>query len=247
MPEKTGKNEEARERSRAELLRAGAEMLVEHAQRNPFAGLRVRSLCERAGYSTGAFYMHWPTLDDYYVALTNFLTSSEEEMFGADFESLEDLADSSAGASTVTALTRVADRDIALLIGNTQWDANELVNVTWGRTRFRQQVAEGYKNVDRWTGKVYGDLLAAQGREPCPPLDWDRIGIVLQALVEGLGLRHRVDPAAVPGPSESAPGLYATAVAALLAVLTRRIGDDASVDETLQLLFAASGAPSPEK
>jgi hypothetical protein len=32
------------------------------------------------------------------------------------------------------------------------------------------------------------------GREPRPPFDWDRIGVVLQALVEGFWMRGKVDP-----------------------------------------------------
>ena len=64
MSPKAGKNEEARERSRAALLQAGADLLVENALRNPFAALRLRGICERAGYSTGAFYLHWATVDE---------------------------------------------------------------------------------------------------------------------------------------------------------------------------------------
>ena len=63
MSPKVGKNDEARERSRAALLQAGADLLVENALRNPFAALRLRGICERAGYSTGAFYLHWSKID----------------------------------------------------------------------------------------------------------------------------------------------------------------------------------------
>jgi hypothetical protein len=48
-------------------------------------------------------------------------------------------------------------------------------------------------------------------------------------------LRHKIDPAAVP--SESALGLYATAVAAVLAVLTRPAGDKAGLNEALEHLL----------
>ena len=41
---KAGKNEEAREKSRAALLQAGADLLVESAMRNPFAALRLRGI-----------------------------------------------------------------------------------------------------------------------------------------------------------------------------------------------------------
>jgi hypothetical protein len=115
---------------------------------------------------------------------------------------------------------------------------------TWGRTRFREPVARGYEAVDEGTGQVYASVLTQRGRELRPPLDWDRIGAILQGLVEGLGLRYKIDPLVVSSSSDSAPDLYATAVAAVLAVLTRPIGDDASVDEASRVLLDGVEDPS---
>jgi len=232
-----GQNDEARERSRAALLQAGADLVLEHATRNPFAALRLRGLCERAGYSTGAFYLHWATVQDYSEALARHLAEDDEQAFSGDFAALADLAETSADASALEAIARVADRDLQLLVDNPVWDAMELMNVTWGRTRFREPVARGYKILDHATGQIYGAVLARRGREPRPPFDRDRIGVVLQGLAEGFGLRHKIDPASVPESSETALGLYATAVAAVLAVLTRLIGDDASADQAIDALL----------
>jgi AcrR family transcriptional regulator len=238
MSPKVGKNDESRERSRAALLQAGADLLVEGALRNPFAALRLRGICERAGYSTGAFYLHWANVDDYYNDLGEILAA--DDAFDADFSALMEATESSAGASALTAVARVADRDLQLLVENPLYDAMELVNVTWGRTRFRDQAAHGYRVFDRQTGEVYGRILAGRGREPRPPLDWDRIGAMLQSLLEGFTLRYKVDPAAVPSSSGSDFGPYATAVAAVLAVATRPVGDNASLGEALQALLDAT-------
>jgi AcrR family transcriptional regulator len=235
MSPKVGKNDEARERSRAALLQAGADLLVENASRDPFAALRLRGICERAGYSTGAFYLHWRKLDQYYNALAKHLA---DEGYDDDFAALKEVAKRSAEASALTAITRVADRDFQLLLDNTTQDAMELLNVTWGRTHFQPEMARAYERIDHSTGQAYGMIFAKRGREPRPPLDWDRIGAMLQGMIEGLGLRHKIDPEAVPQSSESEFGLYATAVAALLAVLTRPIGDDTDLSEALQALLA---------
>lgn len=243
MSPKIGKNDEARRRSRAALLQAGADLLVESNLRNPFAALRLRGICERAGYSTGAFYLHWADIGDYYNDLAQLLAA--DDCFDDDFAVLTETVQISAEASALTAIARVADCDLRLLVDNPLYDAMELLNVTWGRSRFRAQMAHGYQKFDHDTAQVYGPILAKRGREPRPPLDWDRIGAMLQALLEGFTLRHKVDPAAVPLSSEPDLSPYATAVAAVLAVVTRPSGDDASLDEALEaLLDGLTGPPA---
>jgi hypothetical protein len=106
-------------------------------------------------------------------------------------------------------------------------------------------MADGYQQLDRATGEAYGSILRQLGREPRPPFDWERIGVVLQGLIEGLGMRGKIDPESVLPSSEAGPGIYATVVAAVLAVLTRSAGDTATVDDTLQALFEPSGSGRP--
>jgi AcrR family transcriptional regulator len=243
MPPKIGKNDEARERSRAALLQAGADLLVESSLRNPFAALRLRGICKHAGYSTGAFYLHWTNIDDYYNDLADLLGA--DDAFDADMAALMEEARNSAGVSTLTAIARVADRDLQLMLDNPLYDAMELVNVTWGRSRLKAEMADEYRRLDHDTGQVYGTILAKRGREPRPPFDWDRIGAILQAMVEGSTLRYKIDSAGVQS-SESDLGLYAAAVAAVLAVVTRPAGDDANFGETVQaLLDGTSPAADP--
>jgi AcrR family transcriptional regulator len=219
-------------------------LLIENALRNPFAALRLRGICDRAGYSTGAFYLHWTNIDDYYNDLGELLAA--DDVFDADFAALKETAESGTEVSALTAIARVADRDLQLLVDNPLYDAMELLNVTWGRARFREQFAHGYRVFDHDTGQVYGTILAERGREPRPPLDWDRIGAILQALLEGFTLRRKVDPSAAPYSSESGLGPYATAVAAVLAVVTRPVGDDADFGKAVQdLLEGISPAVGP--
>jgi len=245
MSPKIGKNEEARQRSRAALLQAGADLLVESVLRNPFAALRLRGICERAGYSTGAFYLHWANVDDYYNDLAELLAA--DDSFDDDMAALKEVSENSAGASALAAITRVADRDLQLLADNPLYDAMELLNVTWGRSRFRPQMAHGYKVFDHDIGEVYGAILTERGREPRPPLDWDSIGAILQALIEGFALRYKVDPTAVPQSSGSGLGMYATAVAAVLAVTTRPVGADTSLNEAIQALLDVTGPATGAK
>jgi AcrR family transcriptional regulator len=239
-PTKRGPNDESRARTREALLQAGADLLVENAQGSPFAALTLRGICERAGRSTGAFYLHWPDVAAFYSDLAKLLAA--DDAFDNDMALLEEVGEACAEASVLTAIARVADRDLQLLLDNRLYDAMELLNVTWGRSEGRAEMAHGYRASDGDIGRVYGTILAARGREPRPPLDWERIGAILQALIEGFTLRHKVDPTAGARSSKSDLGLYATAVAAVLAVVTRPAGDDATFGQTAEALL---GGPAP--
>ena len=117
--------------------------------------------------------------------------------------------------------------------------------MTWGRTQLRKQFADAYRVFDHDIGQAYGTILSKRGREPRPPLDWDRIGAMLQALIEGFTLRSKVDPTAVPQSSGSDLGLYATAVAAVLGAVTRPADDAADLNEALHVLLDGRAGPRP--
>jgi AcrR family transcriptional regulator len=242
MP-KNGPNHESRARTRAALLQAGVDLLVESARRDPFGALTLGVICERAGVSTGALYQHWPNVADYYDEVAELL-ATDDDAFTKDMAELTELGKACAGDSTFTAITRLADRDLQLLAANRLYDAQELLSVTWGRTRFREQMARGYKADEHDIGQVYGpSFLVERGREPRPPWTWDSIGGMLQALVEGFTLRHKVDPAAGVLSSESGLGSYAAAVAAVLAVTTRLVGDNADFSEIAEALLDGRARP----
>jgi AcrR family transcriptional regulator len=240
MSPKAGRNEEARVRSRAALLQAGADLLVENALQNPFAALRLRVICERARYSTGAFYLHWSTLDNYHKDLAAYLNASDgldEDMPALDEILAEDDPPSEADPSVIF---DAADRHFQLTVNSRLFDAAQLLNIMWGRTRLKTETARGYKLLDHHTGQVYRAFLTKLRREPRPPLDWDRIGTILQSLLEGFALRYKVDSGAVPQSSESDPGFYAIATAAMLAVITRPVGDNANLGVAIQALLDAT-------
>ena len=211
--------------------------MLDQAKQNPFAALRLRRLCEKAGLSTGAFYVHWATMEEYHNDLAELLTEDRELAYQADFALLADMAGKCAGQDAAAAVEQLAKRDLETVVDNPLWDAMELVNLTWGRARFPDELKRAYATIDRYGGQIYGSVLAKHRREPRPPLDWDGIGAVLQALVDGFGMRYKIDPAVPLSSPEPAFDLYALAVAAVLAVLTRPAGDEASTDETIQGLL----------
>jgi AcrR family transcriptional regulator len=241
---KAGKtHEQAREESRKALLDAGAALLVETAQRNPFGALRVRAVCERAGRSSGAFYMHWKKADAYHQALGEYLLLGEPAVFSEDFERMQRLARDVQDLPPRVAIRSVAQLDLESLLKSDSWQAVELLNVTWARDRLRDAAIRGYREVDDSTAETYEIALSRSRREPRPPLTMRQVGAVLQAFVEGFGLRCKVDPEGIGG--EMADHLYAVGVAALSSALTRQPGDRRTVDEVLDEVLGqyANGAP----
>ena len=235
---KAGKtHEEARDQSRTALTKAATAMLLEEAQRNPFAGMRVRDLCERAGYSTGTFYARWPDAETFYIELASQLLDSVIE---EDFDELQGVAREAAKLTGAEAIMRLATADLSILLENDHWDAVELLNVTWARTRLREPAARGFRSIDELTADTYLIVLDEMGREPRPPLEAHHIGVVLQALVEGFGLRAKIDAAGIESPNASSPSLYPLAVASVLAMLTRPRQEDRSLTQALDDEFGTN-------
>jgi AcrR family transcriptional regulator len=229
---KAGKTHaQARERSRRAILRAGAEMLTDSAQRNPFAAIRIRQLCERAEYSTGAFYAHWPNAKAFYDELSEYFMG---EMLIEDFDALIRIARRVAKKPGAAAIVNLAEEDLRILLANEQWDAVELLNLTIARTTHGESARRGYRAVDEVTAETYALILERLGREPRPPVTASQIGVALQALVEGFALRSRVEPEAMSPSELQHQTLYAYAVAGLLSALTRPRGDERDVLERLE-------------
>ena len=203
----------------------------------PHAALRLRRLCESAGLSAGAFYEHWPTTEAYREDLASYLAGEDKLKFNADHACLLELAERGTEQDALNAIAHLAERELHLLLSNPFRTATELVALTVDRAPLRDQLRQASEAIDHSTGLIYGSALAKQGREPRPPLDWDGIGTILQGLATGLGLRYKTDPNAVPPAAESASNLYATAAAALLAVLTRSADDDATAHDAIRSLL----------
>jgi AcrR family transcriptional regulator len=228
MAKRQGKtNAEASATTREALLAAGATAFIEEqAASHPFRGLTIRAVCERAGYSTGAFYAHWTNVTAYYEDLGRLLLGPDEDLFKADFEGLEKVARELSQRNIVEGLLGLGDVDFELLLKNPLWDAMPIVSATWGRSKLQSEAALGYSAIDTTTMEVYGDFLAAHGRAVRAPLTPQLIGSLLQALIEGLGLRAKIDPESTSWPTAEADSLYAIGAACLLAVLTRADDDD---------------------
>lgn len=83
--ERTGRRSraESKRATRDALLRAGLAELVEHGLDTP----SLDAICARAGFTRGAFYVHFKDRDDFLVAVTDWVLSSVvDSLVGVDGE-----------------------------------------------------------------------------------------------------------------------------------------------------------------
>jgi TetR/AcrR family transcriptional regulator, transcriptional repressor for nem operon len=75
---------ESKEFTRQALLKAGLLELIEHGLDTP----SLDAICARAGFTRGAFYVHFKDRDDFLVAITDWtLTGIVDVLVGVDGES----------------------------------------------------------------------------------------------------------------------------------------------------------------
>ncbi|WP_354699935.1 hypothetical protein DSM112329_00193 [Paraconexibacter sp. AEG42_29] len=238
-------NEERKEESRKGLLEAGAEGLEKALAERSIRALRVQDVCADAGYSTGAFYAHWESVEDYQEALSRHLLKLDTggiERSAADLmKETKKIIDEN--DDRLAAVKGVAEQDFKELVDNKHWPAVERFLVNWGRAHYKKEAAASYKLADASSEAVYGYLLDQMGREPREPFtDLKPVATLLLALIEGLWARHKVDPKALAIDGEGKYSLYSLGVASLLATFTKpREGapDDRDIDDVLRELLAS--------
>jgi AcrR family transcriptional regulator len=221
-------NEAARKASREALLQAGAALFVEESRREPFAAIKIRELCNRAEYTTGAFYVHWNGIPHYREDLLRYLLALDAEAWDDDFAELRAVAANVDLSDPLAAVDTLASDDLKSVLENPIWNAMAIFAVTAGFGAARNEAAAGYTSIDHATAGLYGVLLDRLGREPRPPFTLEQIGTILQATVEGLAIRHRIQPDAVdldPNHGSEATSAYSAAVASLIVSLTRPRND----------------------
>jgi AcrR family transcriptional regulator len=102
MSERIGRRSraESKRATREALLKAGLAELVEHGLDTP----SLDAICARAGFTRGAFYVHFKDRDDFLVAVTDWVLSS--------------VVDSLVGVEGETDLGEVIQRFVALATRN---------------------------------------------------------------------------------------------------------------------------------
>jgi AcrR family transcriptional regulator len=228
MPKPSGPNDRTAADTRRRILVAGAEEFFESERAaDPFRDVALARVAKRAGVTRNGLNYHWKTKEEFGKALAEYLMG-QSDVFDEEFALIACEVEASSALPPVEAIGRVATTDLLTLANNPVWDAMEVLTILYARAdpKLTATVQAGYRGLDKLTWEeVYGRIVADRARLPRKPFTGEAIGAVLQALVEGAGIRQVFDEAALTYPAgldgtEARFGGYALAVLALLAVLT---------------------------
>lgn len=219
MPKKSGlTNEAASEETRRALMKAAADLIRERGPNTTLESLTIRSICQRADRTTGAFYGQWPTgLADFGPDLLIFL---QDPIWQEDLASLEKVLAGAVkrGEDLGRQLSRLAEADLQALTENPWWRTQvDMILRYCEQPKVRDACREGYRLVDEEFGHLYFGVLEKNGTKPPNNLTAEDFGVIAQALVEGFTLRALVDPERVI--SHSVSNLYVFAITTLLGLM----------------------------
>lgn len=213
-------HEASKKMTRRDLLNAGAELLITDREgRFAEARLRVSDITGRAGVSNGAFYDHFGDLNRYMQDLLRFALSPER--YDDEFEAIATEFEQAPGDGA-NRFAAMADKDLETLLRNPYWttQASYALSAAPG-SEASQFLHTQYEVCDGKTVDAYWPAIEALGLATVKGVDKVVIAQLLQALVEGVALRAKVDPA-VAEPDSGAKGisLYALGAMAIVSALT---------------------------
>ena len=219
------------EESRRVLLEAGRQVAHEQPVGEPLASIRLHDVAARAGVTIGAIYHYWESQDDYRLDLLRHLLAAEHfDNTGSTAARIDPLVADGASIAEVVrvglghsfdALSSSPDQRVSMGL----WAQETAKSIELLRSM--------YAAVDGTWSTLLQEMLTAYGREPRPPFDLDTITMTLNALADGMSVRHGLEPARVDEPVLDPDGdpwhLVACQALALLPTMTRPV--DGSADE----------------
>jgi AcrR family transcriptional regulator len=181
---------EAKERTRAQLLAAAAQVFA----RKGFAGASLEEIAEEAGYSTGAVYYNFANKEQLFLEL---LRTGQSRQIGNRVQAVTRIfaeAAASGGDPFATLSTYIS------AIADYRGEMSPLAAEFWlyavRNPEAMELVAERLGEEDRGLEPV---IAAAMERYGTPPgISPEEMTLVAMALFNGLVRRRRIDPGGVP-------------------------------------------------
>ena len=241
MAKPQGPNADSRERTMRRLIEAGAEESFASASADPFQGLSMAAVAARANVSRNALLYYWKTKDEYTESLASYLLELNELFEQVDQGLKAAVEEAQQKEEPWDAIRTVAEADLSWL-EIPEWPSVELLTLFASKNeRLRHISTKGFRDIDEETWTNYYEPIARRfGRVPRPPLSGTHIGALLQALLEGAGIRRLVDPTAFSSPDGSSSfDLFSFGIAAILTLCTTDGTDSRTVEEAIRDTFSA--------
>lgn len=231
------KRQQRGEASRVALLDAGVALLCEEAPRTLLSVLGPRAVARRAMRSTGSFFYYWPSAEAYlddliaHIFRSGILPENLDEVTDGLDTLAEDPSDS------VTAIAAICRANFLRIVQDPYLRVEMLLRAQLDDEQITDGLRSFYREIDEISQKSCEAVASVWDQEPRPPLDYASIVVILTAVLEGLALRHLVDPERVP------PERFGEAVLALLPVVLRDPGDDRHLRDVVTESVAANRSP----
>lgn len=214
--------------SRRRLLEAGMELLAESSRGDLSRVLTTSAVAERAGLHRQTFYLHWGSqaefVDDFIDHVMDPEVSSKSERLARLAERMPEPEDDPSA--------EVRDRNTETFAHWTDDPVHVARMVLWALHAKDERVAEKlralYRTDDENTAAAYKAIGDQWGIEPRPPFTYESVGLLFNALRDGLLLHLSIDASSVPS------SFIGDVTLALSWAVTRRMGDQddlASLDE----------------
>ena len=225
-PSPGGRKAGASAETRSALLEAGAALLREEPVGSVLSQLTARSIAQRAGRTTGAFFHQWRSQEAYQRDLLAYVLAPERIVSVTEAE--QAILAGVRGSTDPVALLEATSRET--FQGMRTDPFVPLWHALWAKhgsdpyvhDLLRQHIDSVTAQVER----VLDAVLTGSGRRLRPPFTLDTLAVAITAVAQGLVLRVVIEPERVPMAPPGSPedgaawDLYATTVRTLFEAYT---------------------------
>lgn len=208
------------------MLDAGIRLWDLDDAATTFGGLSVSRVAKEASTTRATFYSYWPSTAEYLTALVADLdrrrpighTEEVIEQIARMQSPNSDILERFQAACNIRMSQMVADPALRVRLGFLSKSKDPAV-----AAELRKQ----YRAHEDDTQELNIQIRTHWGREPRPPFTEERIQGLFRALLDGIAIRHLVDPERMPLDS------FGIAGAMLMMIATRATDDPRDVDDML--------------
>ncbi len=211
--------------TRRALLDAGIRLLQDRPGESGVKKIRATEVSREAGVSHGAFYGHWASQDDYRRdLLAEVLSPASVHQQTSD--ALNEMLDAvHLGLDEVVRLGCNANFDS--MTTDPRWPIGIGLHADPDEET-QTLLQEQYRIVTETWEPFYRKMIDSYGLEMRPPFTTSTMAVILTAIVEGIALRHHVEPSStesvVDPETNDTWSLFGMIVLALVPSITRPKG-----------------------